>query len=131
MMSKVVLPIEVRIASSHDSFAGQEARVSVIWVQSITLPGIVSEYNLRLQLADHLGHFTPDGQAAVELSIDIAEKPNLARTISSQPVSRFALLILAPQGERIHVCIDVPSPLGTIGTYEMMDSAAISGPLGE
>ncbi len=96
MMSKAVLPIEVRIASSHDSFAGQEAPMSMIWVQSIALPRIVSKDNARLQLADHLSHFTPNGQVAVELSIDVAKKPNLARTISRQPASGLALLILAP-----------------------------------
>ena len=131
MVGDCVLREEVRVAGGDDALARQEAGVAVVGVEPVSLPRVVTEHDVRPELADHQGDAARAVEVAVELAVDVVEEPHLAGAIAGEPSCRLALLDLATRRERADVGVGVPRPLRAVGAHEVVDDASVGGPLGE
>jgi len=107
----------MRVACCHDPLAGQEACVTVIGVESIPLPRIVTEYYARPELTNDECDLAPLLEATVELAIDKAEKAHLARPVAGDSAGCFALLYLTPSCQCRNINVSIPGSLRTIGAH--------------
>tara|TARA_B110000305_G_scaffold220469_1_gene262345 strand:- start:1038 stop:1619 length:582 start_codon:yes stop_codon:yes gene_type:complete len=132
VVGDAVLSVEVRVTGSNDPFARQEASVAVVRVQPIPFPRIVTEYDLRLELANRLGDVAPLAQAAVEFAVDVLEEAHLTgdrSDTSSEPCSGIALFDLATGRERNRVGTSIPCAFGSVGADKVVNDATVSSPL--
>ena len=68
----------MRIARSHDALHGEQARVSVVGVEPVPLPWVMSEHDRGLELPDPVRHLPPLAQAGLELAVHPVEEHALA-----------------------------------------------------
>ena len=131
MRGEVMLAKEMGIARCHQSFAREQTGVTVIWVQAVSLPRIVSENDVGLNHSDAASNFTSQCERTVEFAVDLVEKHHVAALIAREPQRSLALFQLASGHKGHGVGIWIPAPLRTIGEDEVMNYATHRCPLGQ
>ena len=132
MVSQSVFGVEVRVACGHDALACEKPSVAVIGMEAVSLPRVVAEDDLRFDFANDPGDLAPFVESAGELPVDVTQETNLTgpfRITSGQTPRSRSLLSLAPRRQRLDVGIGVPRPFRSVCADQVMNDAAVGGPL--
>ena len=128
MMGDAVFFVEVRVTGRNDSFDRQEPGMTMIRVESVPLPRIVSEHDAGPEFSDDSSNSAALLESAVEFTVDVLEKANFASVGATESRRRFALFLLAPECERNYVGVGVPRALRSVRAHEVMDGASVGRP---
>jgi hypothetical protein len=96
MVSKADFCEKEWIASGDDAIGDEEARVTVVGMQAITPPWVVSEHDVGLEVPDPSCGLLALGDTTLELAVGKSEKHN----VSAAPKdSRRSALFFLPQSD--------------------------------
>ncbi len=119
---------EMRVARRDNGLDGEQACFSMIGVESVPLPGIVTEHRVGPHPANDLAHLSPLNCPGDQLAVDLAEEMNVDGPERGGGVS---LLRLTRRHEVGLIGAGVPRTLRPVGEDEQVDRTAGSSPLGQ
>ena len=85
---------EVRIARGYDRIADEQTCRTVIGVEPIPLPRVVTQHHIGSELAYGTHDLTADRNDRFEFAVDHPEESHLAGTVAGQPTSRLTLFTI-------------------------------------
>ena len=119
VVGNVVFLEEMGIASGHDGITRQETGVTVIGMESVPLPGIMSQYNIGLKASNVVGNRTAQFASVAQIPVDLMHKDHFAA--GPQTTSRLALFDLSQGDEGRGVGVGVPGALGPVRQHQVMN----------
>jgi hypothetical protein len=106
---------EMWIASSDDGVTGEKSSMTMVGVQSVTLPRVMAKNDLGPESTNVARNFATEFTRVSEISVDLVHENDL--TLGSQSSCRFALLDLSLSDEDRDVGIRIPCAFRPISEY--------------
>ncbi len=131
VMLEVEFGQEVGITRCNDGVTGEPTGGSVVGMEAVPFPGVVSEDHIRAKFADRSDHLGTRLWVVGEFSIDPAEESHFTGAVATEQAGCSELFDFSDTPESVEVGGGVPGPLGPIGADQMVDLGARLCPFGQ
>ena len=122
---EILVGEEVRVARGDDAVDGQPSRFAMIGMQAVRLPGIVTEHDVGLHLADRGADLGSRSEIVYQLAVDAAQEAHVDR---AEDLGSVALLVFASRHQCGEIGVRVPRSLGAVGAHAEVHLGARVGP---
>ena len=120
---------EMRVPGGHDAVGRKETGVTMVRVQSIALPGVVTQHHIWAHPADPVGNLPTLLQAGLQFAIGPGKERHFAG--ATEATGGFALFFLTERDQAGSVSFDVPGALRTVRADDVLDPAPRRRPFGQ